>query len=190
MRRLSWMMAATALALVGCGQAEEVPESVLEENAALPDATDPADAPKRAVATLLTADGAEAGTATATVAADGILLTLRVRGLPEGERGAHIHMVGRCDTPDFASAGGHWNPDDKSHGLENPEGPHAGDMPNLVVEPGGRGMLDYTLTGGDLDSMLDADGAAMVIHAKVDDQKTDPSGNSGDRIACGVFELK
>lgn len=97
-------------------------------------------------------------------------------------------MTGKCDAPKFESAGGHWNPTGAKHGLEDPAGQHAGDMPNLVVGEDGRGTLSYELQGATFEGLLDSDGSAMVIHASVDDQKTDPSGNSGDRIACGIFE--
>ena len=87
----------------------------------------------------------------------------------------------------FESAGGHWNPGSTQHGLENPKGAHAGDMPNLTAADDGTGSLTFTLKGGTMAQLLDADGSAFVVHAGQDDQKTDPSGNSGDRIACGVF---
>jgi Cu-Zn family superoxide dismutase len=96
-------------------------------------------------------------------------------------------MTGKCDPPDFASAGGHWNPTGHQHGMKNPAGPHAGDMPNLDVGSDGRGHLVFTLPGGTYEGLMDEDGAAIVVHAKPDDLTTDPSGNSGGRIACGVF---
>jgi Cu-Zn family superoxide dismutase len=138
-------------------------------------------------AALKTAAGAPAGTATVTQTTDGLQVTVKVEGLPPGSHGVHVHTVGRCDAPDFASAGGHWNPGQMQHGLDNPKGHHAGDMPNLTVGADGKGMLAYVLPGAKLDALLDADGAALVVHATTDDQKTDPSGNSGGRIACGVF---
>jgi Cu-Zn family superoxide dismutase len=97
-------------------------------------------------------------------------------------------MVGRCDAPDFTSAGGHWNPTQKKHGTMNPQGPHQGDLPNLVIGSDGRGTIGAVIPGATLAGLLDADGAAMVIHAGPDDLMTDPSGNSGGRIACGVFQ--
>ena len=92
------------------------------------------------------------------------------------------------EPPKFASAGGHWNPAARQHGLDNPQGHHAGDMPNLTVAADGTGKLQYTLAGATLAGLLDADDSAFVVHAMRDDQKTDPSGMSGDRIACGVFK--
>jgi len=140
-----------------------------------------------ATAMLRTASGVEAGRATVTDVAGGIRVTLDARGLPAGTHGAHLHTAGRCDAPDFASAGPHWNPDARQHGAMNPNGPHAGDMPNLIVGTDGRGTLGVTLPGQTVAALLDADGGALVVHAGADDLMTDPSGNSGGRIACGVF---
>ncbi|MGR6328638.1 superoxide dismutase family protein [Sphingomonas sp. XXL09] len=141
----------------------------------------------RATAMLHTATGADAGRATVTEVTGGLRYTLDVKGLPAGTHGAHIHMTGRCDAPDFTTAGGHWNPDQKKHGTMNPQGPHEGDLPNLTVGTDGRGTLGVTIPGQTLAGLLDADGAAIVVHAGPDDLMTDPSGNSGGRIACGVF---
>jgi Cu-Zn family superoxide dismutase len=144
-------------------------------------------APTQAVAMLQTADGQPAGSAIATETPDGLAIALDVTGIAPGDHGVHVHTTGSCEPPKFESAGGHWNPAGKHHGLDNPEGHHAGDMPNLTVAADGSGKLDYTLAGATLAGLLDADGSAFVVHAKSDDQKSDPSGNSGDRIACGVF---
>lgn len=141
----------------------------------------------RAVAMLKTATGADSGRATATEVAGGIRYTLDVKGLPVGTHGAHIHTIGRCDAPDFTTAGGHWNPTAMKHGSMNPQGPHEGDLPNLIVDSAGRGTIGMTVPGATMAQMLDADGAAIVVHAGPDDLMTDPSGNSGGRIACGVF---
>jgi superoxide dismutase, Cu-Zn family len=161
-----------------------------------PDTTEPAGdmeattataAPASAIASLQTATGEPAGTATATNADGKIMIALEVQGMPPGEHGAHVHTTGECVPPKFESAGGHWNPAEKQHGLENPQGQHAGDLPNLNVGDDGRGTLQYELKGGTFEQLLDSDGAAFVIHAKADDQRTNPSGESGDRLACGVF---
>ena len=140
-----------------------------------------------AMAMLKTAAGADVGRAT--VMQNGTALTVRVdgRAMPPGTHGVHVHTVGRCDAPDFATAGGHWNPSGTQHGTQNPQGPHAGDLPNLMVAADGTGTLTMTLPGGTIDGLFDTDGSAFVVHAAADDLKTDPSGNSGARIACGVF---
>jgi Cu-Zn family superoxide dismutase len=109
-------------------------------------------------------------------------------GLPHGIHGLHVHAVGRCDSPDFASAGAHWNPAGKQHGMNNPQGPHAGDLPNVEVSANGVLAATVTLPGATMAELLDADGAALVLHAKADDYMTDPSGNSGGRIACAVIQ--
>ncbi len=142
---------------------------------------------------LKDASDAAVGEATLTAADEtGVVgVTIDVRGLPAGTHGVHIHDVGRCDPPDFTTAGGHYNPSRKRHGLEDPDGPHNGDLPNLVVEPDGTGTLQTVnrlladLPGDE--NLFDGDGVALVIHAGPDDHVTDPSGGSGDRIACGVI---
>ena len=146
-----------------------------------------------ATATLLDAQGKDVGVATLTeVAGGGVMVNVAVKGLAAGEHGLHVHETGTCTAPDFKSAGGHWNPTGKKHGKDNPEGHHAGDIPNLVVKDDGTGTADFTIEGatlaaGDM-SLMDKDGSAIVIHAKGDDYKTDPSGASGDRIACGIVK--
>ena len=143
---------------------------------------------RSAVAELRSADGKPAGRAVATERRGGIEVALTVTGLPAGIHGAHVHTVGRCDAPDFTTAGAHWNPTGKQHGTQNPQGPHAGDLPNLTVGSNGRGTLTMRLPAGTMAGLLDADGAAFVVHANPDDLHSDPSGNSGGRIACGVFK--
>ena len=139
-------------------------------------------------ASLRTAAGADAGRATATEVAGGLRFTLDARGLPPGTHGAHVHTVGRCDAPTFETAGPHWNPTTMQHGTQNPAGPHQGDLPNLIVGADGRGTVAATVPGATMAGLLDADGGAIVVHAQADDLRTDPSGNSGGRIACGVFQ--
>jgi Cu-Zn family superoxide dismutase len=121
--------------------------------------------------------------ATFTETDSGASLAVSVTGLSPGRHGIHIHQNGTCTPPNFTSAGPHLNPTSRQHGLENPEGPHAGDMPNLEV--GGDGAADATLPVAA--GVLQQDGGAVVIHADPDDQETDPSGNSGDRLVCGVI---
>ncbi len=144
--------------------------------------------PGGASAVLRTADGVEVGRAVATGVAGGVRVAVDASGLTPGAHGVHVHTTGRCDGPAFTTAGGHWNPGGMQHGTQNPSGPHAGDMPNLIAGADGRGSVAITLPSGTMAGLLDADGAAFVIHAGPDDLKTDPAGNSGGRIACGVFE--
>lgn len=144
-----------------------------------------------AVATLRAADGAERGTAQVMDMAGGLHVRVSAKGLPPGAHAVHVHMTGTCTAPDFASAGGHWNPTGKQHGADNPQGKHMGDMPNMTVDAAGTGTLDYMIAGGNVTGgsapLLDADGAAIVIHAAADDMVSDPAGNAGGRIACGVI---
>lgn len=139
-------------------------------------------------AMLADAQGAPVGMATATATHEGIAIAVTVDGVPPGPHGVHVHAIGRCDAPTFESAGDHWNNGPEQHGLDNPRGPHAGDMPNLLVAEDGTGELEFVLADRALDTMVDLDGAAIVVHAAEDDQITDPAGNSGDRIACGAFD--
>ena len=144
-----------------------------------------------ATADLRDASGRAMGTATATQAGDAIRIRVDGMNLPAGAHGAHVHMTGQCTAPGFESAGGHWNPTGADHGKDNPAGMHKGDLPNILIGTNGGGTLEYSIpdagVSGSGDAMLDVDGAAMVIHAGPDDYRTDPSGNSGARIACGVF---
>lgn len=143
-----------------------------------------------ASATLRAADGSAKGTARIVGKAGRWELKVAVEGLPAGLHGAHLHTVGKCDAADFASAGGHLNPHGKMHGSENPQGMHLGDLPNLTVGADGKGSLTTMLadSAAELErALFDADGTAVVVHAGPDDNKTDPSGNSGGRIACGVL---
>ncbi len=147
-----------------------------------------------AVAELKNGAGQSVGAATLVQTAGGVRVTISVKGLTAGKHGIHIHAVGKCDGPDFTSAGGHFNPDSKQHGARNPSGAHAGDLPNLVVGADGAGTFDATaakasLASGAANSLFDADGSALVIHQSEDDELTDPTGNSGARIACGVIAL-
>lgn len=167
-------LAVLALALAGCHERPRVGE--------------PLRGGGHAVATLRNTAGIEVGRATATEVTGGVRFTVDARGLPPGTHGAHVHAVGRCDPPDFASAGGHWNPTAAHHGAMNPQGPHEGDLPNLIIGADGRGTVALIVPGASMAALLDADGAALVIHAGADDLMTDPAGNSGARIACGVFQ--
>jgi superoxide dismutase, Cu-Zn family len=148
-----------------------------------------------ATAEIKDAKGRKVGTAVFKDTEGGVAVTIEVSGLSPGKRGMHIHETGKCDPPDFKSAGEHFNPTKRKHGLENPEGPHLGDMPNIEIGPDGKGSLEavlenVALTGDAPNSLFHPGGTAIVIHAKPDDQTTDPAGESGDRIACGVIEKK
>ena len=145
----------------------------------------------QAVADLKDKDGRSVGMATLRDATGGVLVSVEVKGLTPGLHAVHVHAVGKCEGPGFTSAGGHFNPAQKKHGLKNPEGPHAGDMPNMYVAKDGSGRFEVlndniSLKAGDR-SVFDADGSALVIHVGVDDYTTDPTGNAGDRAACGVI---
>jgi Cu-Zn family superoxide dismutase len=166
--------ALAALALAGCAKNADIGT--------------PLAGGRTATAALRTSAGASVGHATAAEVAGGVRFTADVTGLPPGTHGIHVHTVGACDAPDFTTAGPHWNPQATKHGTMNPQGPHKGDMPNLLVGADGRGTVAVTIPAATMDGVLDADGAAIVVHANADDLMTDPSGSSGARIACGVFQ--
>lgn len=142
-----------------------------------------------ATADLVDGKGAKIGTVQLTEVADGVRIVLEASNLPPGVHGFHVHDSGKCEGPDFTSAGGHFNPDGKQHGLQNPKGPHAGDLPNLVVDEKGRAKADFvapllTLRPGKY-SLLEGDATSLMIHRNADDYVTDPAGNAGPRLACG-----
>jgi len=144
-----------------------------------------------AKAALYNAEGKEIGNATFTDDSEGVRMVLTVGELTPGLHGFHIHAVGKCEGPDFKSAGGHFNPLGKKHGAKNPEGAHAGDLQNLSVETDGTAHVEWVVKGVTLgpgeNSLFHPDGTSLVIHANPDDEMTDPSGNSGARVACGVM---
>ncbi|HLH21421.1 MAG TPA: superoxide dismutase family protein [Chloroflexota bacterium] len=143
-------------------------------------------------ADIYDANGQMVGTATLTEDANGVTLAVQGSGMPLGEHGIHFHEIGRCDPPNFATAGEHFNPTGMEHGLQNPRGPHAGDLPNLTV--GTDGTTSYTTTTttvtpapGAPNSLQWPNGTALVIHSNADDEKTNPAGNTDGRIACAVI---
>jgi Cu-Zn family superoxide dismutase len=136
---------------------------------------------------LVNSSGQTIGSVTGSQTSGGVTLAIVASGLPHGLHGLHVHMVGRCDPPGFDSAGAHWNPASRKHGFNNPQGPHAGDLPNITASSSGVARETAVLAGASLEALADADGSALVIHARADDYLTDPSGNSGGRIACAVL---
>jgi len=188
MRFGKYLLATAAVMLSACGAADD-------QSATAPSATDqPATAqaaPSLAKADIIDAAGKPAGSATVTGSGDAHVLELKLSGIPAGEHGMHLHMVGSCELPDFTSAGSHLNPHNKQHGRDNPQGSHLGDLPNITAGPDGTATVSVPLNApqADLEKFLfDADGTAIVVHATADDYRTDPTGNSGGRIACGVLK--
>jgi superoxide dismutase, Cu-Zn family len=140
---------------------------------------------------LTDAQGASVGTAVLSPDATGVKIALAVKGLTPGEHAIHVHATAKCEAPAFTAAGGHFNPERKQHGTSNPQGPHAGDMPNFTVDPAGTAQATVVAPGVTLSdgphSVFTGGGTALVIHEKADDMATDPAGNAGARIACGVI---
>jgi Cu-Zn family superoxide dismutase len=179
---------AAIAALASCTSADNRATDTLATDSASAAATAPVTA--TATAAVRDAAGKVLGSLLATEVEGGVSLSGMLHGVTPGEHGIHIHAVGSCEGPDFASAGDHWNPGNRQHGANNPGGPHAGDLVNITVGADSMATLQQVTPGGMLQGdggLLDADGAAIVIHETVDDYRTDPSGNSGDRIACGVL---
>ncbi len=136
------------------------------------------------------ASGAMIGEALVYQRGSDIEIKVGVSQLAAGTYATHIHTVGKCDAPKFTTAGPHWNPMGRQHGLENAMGPHGGDLPNIIVGASGTGSISFRIPSQNVTGpggILDADGGAIMVHAGPDDMRTDPAGNAGDRIACGVF---
>jgi len=179
--KIAAILLASPLLAIASGCAAASSETATASEAAAPVAR----------AKLLAGDGTSRGDAVVTQATDGLHVLVRAQGLTPGMHAVHIHGTGVCTPPDFASAGGHWNPTGHKHGKDNPAGMHMGDMPNMIAGADGSGEMEYVIAGatihGGATPLLDADGAAIVIHAQADDNKTDPAGNAGGRVACGIL---
>ena len=165
------LTAATLILLAGCESAG-------------PGLGIPAAAPS---ASLVNSAGQQIGTVRVWQSPGGVTFAIDAHGLPPGMHGIHVHPIGRCDPPGFDSAGTHWNPAGRQHGLNNPNGPHAGDMPNVTVAANGVLREAVSLPGATLSQLRDADGASVMIHAGADDYVSQPSGNSGAKIACAII---
>ena len=149
----------------------------------------PVFAADKASAVLKDPKGNEVGQVTLTEVPTGVLLSLDLDGFPAGDHALHIHAVGKCEGPKFESAGPHFNPKNKEHGLKNPQGPHAGDMPNIHIPKSGKvkiEVLNQMVSLSGKNALLDDDGSAIVIHEGADDYTSDPAGHAGNRLACGV----
>ena len=201
MIRSALFLSACALSLVACNQREEAARDVLNMqndaqavpvNGAMENfGTSMTGAGQVQSSPIRMADGRQVGTVSMREENSATILSVSVNGIPQGTYGMHLHAVGKCEGPKFESAGSHWNPLEKQHGKNNPQGAHVGDLDNLEVGQAGSGGATITLgdiaVSSGLSPILDKDGASLVIHAKADDYRTDPSGNSGDRIACAVL---
>lgn len=181
MNQHHFAFAISAFLLVGCGQPEETKQDKLIETAELGNAV------------LSNKEGDEVGRLRIYQDGAATMLKIEVSSLAPGEKAAHLHMAGKCDAPDFKSAGGHLNPLNATHGKHSESGPHFGDLPNLTISESGTANASVELVGdtaGVAGHIFDEDGTALIIHEGPDDYRSDPSGNAGSRIACGVIAPK
>ena len=188
--RTTTLALACASLLAACGGGDSAADTAaaFDTTTAAAPAGDTAAGAGGVTATMRDSAGRELGSVTLTETAQGIAIAGTLRGLPPGEHGFHLHTTGQC-TPTFEAAGGHWNPTGTQHGSQNPQGPHLGDMPNVTVGADSSVTIQTTTPGGTLrgtNALLDADGAAVMVHATADDNRTDPSGAAGGRVACGA----
>ena len=185
-------LALIAIALAGCARQAVVTSSPTVQTPAQSTTPPPVKIDVRASATLNDVANTTIGSATFADTPAGLLVSISISGLGIGPHGVHLHAVGSCVTPGFTSAGPHFNPGGKQHGFLNPQGHHAGDLPNIVSPPSGVHRVEFIVEGVKISGrggLMDDDGAAIVVHGAADDHSTDPSGNSGGRIACGVIKM-
>jgi Cu-Zn family superoxide dismutase len=192
MVRVTWaVLALTGLVAIACAGGGGAGISSATPN---PDPYDESPTFIVANAAIVDKDGKILGLASFRETRLGVRIEIKVTGMPPGAHGTHIHAVGKCEGPDFASAGGHFNINGKPHGVPGAVTSHAGDLPNLVVGPDGKGSLLFysphlSLNRWQSNGLGSGAGTAVVIHASADDHKTDPAGNSGARIACGIVRI-
>jgi superoxide dismutase, Cu-Zn family len=185
-------LAASALVLAACGSADDAATDTagaIDPGAPVAGTADPA-AGAGITAVMRDSAGTELGTVTLADASGGIAISGTLRGIAPGTHAFHLHTTGQCE-PTFEAAGGHWNPTNAEHGTEAAQGPHLGDMPNVTVGDDSTVTIQATTPGGSLrgeNALLDADGAAVMLHAGTDDYRSQPSGDAGGRIACGVVQ--
>ncbi len=187
--------AATLSLLAACGDADTAATDTMAETETTEQTMSPggAEAGNVVNAMLMDADGNSVGEAILASTEGGLQLNLSLEGLPPGEHGVHIHETGDCSAADFTSAGGHWNPTDNQHAMPSDDMHHLGDLGNITIADDGTASMEMMIEGATIDgenALMDDDGAAFVVHSGADDGTTQPSGDSGSRIACGVFEVR